>query len=228
MDMYFGPGEEAELLAAFVRLEKAGLLSDVSADVWDNLPDSFCRDHELDRGRFVTRESGTPGHQSASLRLAIALDSAAKRSMQSEDGRCVRVAQDLDVRLWEVPGATVRRPDVLVYTCLDRGQRLWATSVLLAVEIVSPSSEADDAGLDDFRTGFESKKTQYARAGIRNYWTVWLSKDDSAVEKVEEWRRIGDLVTYRCVSEGVNDRDEYAIDSSQPFEIRIPFSDLAF
>lgn len=139
--MYFSPGEEAELLAAFVTVEKAGLLNDVSDEVWDSLPDDFCRDHELDRGRLVTRESDTPGHQSASLRLAIALDGAAKRSMHSGDGQCV--------------------------------------------------------------------------------------KDDSTVERVEEWRRIDDLGTYRRVADAVNGLDEYAVDSSQPFEVRIPFSDLA-
>ena len=120
-------------------VEKAGLLNDVSDEVWDSLPDDFCRDHELDRGRLVTRESDTPGHQSASLRLAIALDGAAKRSMHSGDGPCV--------------------------------------------------------------------------------------KDDSTVERVEEWRRRPRPSGPTAGRRAVNGLDEYAADPSQPFEVRIPFSD---
>jgi hypothetical protein len=228
VDMYFGPGNEADLLEAFEKVEKAGLLNGVTLEHWDSLPEGFCRDHELDRGRLVTRESGTPGHQTAARRLANAVEGWSRRALADGMFSCLAVNTDLDMRLWEVPGATVRRPDVLVYRCPDPGARVWTGNVLLVAEVVSRTTEAADTGLDSPRAGFESKKTQYARAGIRNYWTVWLRKDDSAIHRIEEWRLVDDLGTYRLLTHTVNGLDEYAVDSSQPFDIRIPFSDLAF
>jgi Uma2 family endonuclease len=229
VDMHFGPGDDADLWAAFGKIEQAGWsVSGVTVEQWERLPESICRDHELDRGRLVSRESGSPGHQIAARRLANAIEGWSRRAVASGAFPCLAVNQDLDVRLWEVPSSTVRRPDVLAYQCLKPGGRLWAADVVLAVEIVSPTSEADDTGLDSPRTGFESKKTQYARAGIKTYWTVRLRKDDSAIHRIEEWRLVDDLGTYRPVAETVNGLDEYAIDSSQPFDIRIPFGDLEF
>ncbi|GAA2060018.1 hypothetical protein GCM10009839_83210 [Catenulispora yoronensis] len=125
-----GPVDEA-VLAAYGMVEAAGLLSGVSLELWEHLPEDFCQDHELDRGRLIRRESGTPGHQSASLSIAIVLKSAARKAVAAEMYSCLRVSQDLDVRLWDVPCATIRKPDVLVYRCLEPGaRRLWAGNVL--------------------------------------------------------------------------------------------------
>ena len=134
-----------ELWAAFDLVERAGLLDGITVEMWEHIPEDVCRDHELDRGRLIRRESRSPGHQGASLSLAILLKAAARRAVDAGTYPCLRVAQDLDTRLWDGPGATVRKPDVLVFRCLEPGvRRLWASSVLLAIEIVSPSSQAAD------------------------------------------------------------------------------------
>ncbi|MFL6115508.1 MAG: Uma2 family endonuclease [Catenulispora sp.] len=208
--------------------EEAGLVSGVSLAVWDSLPEDFCHDHELDRGRLIRRDSPVPGHQYASLSIATVLKSAARRAVESEAHPCLRVAQDLDTRLRDVPGATVRKPDVLVHWCSAEGEKLWAYHLLLAVEIVSPSSQATDTGRDNHRTGFESKMTQYASAGIRHYWIVRLKKDYSAIASVQQWRLDADLGVYVEEQTWVNGETADAIRTEVPFQIEATWADLEF
>ena len=217
-------------VAAFNLAEESGLLDGVSVAFWEALPEDFCRDHELDRGRLIRRQSGSPGHQSASLSLAIVLKSAARSAVEAGSFRCLRTAQDLDTRLWDVPGATVRRPDVLVFRCPEEGRRrVWGYDLLLAVEIVSPSSHATDTGKDDRRTGFESKMTQYALAGIEHYWIIRLKPDDSAIAGIEQWRLgPGFRGAYTKVATWTNGETDDAISTEVPFPIHATWTDLAF
>ena len=218
-----------ELWAALDLVESAGLLDGITVEMWEHIPEDVCRDHELDRGRLIRRESGSPGHQGASLSLAILLKAAARRAVDAGTHPCLHVAQDLDTRLWDVPGATVRKPDVLVFRCPEPGvRRLWASSVLLAIEIVSPSSEATDTGRDNRRTGFESKMTQYATAGIRHYWIVRLKPDDSAIARVQQWRLDADLGRYVEVAVWVNGETADAVRTEVPFPIEAIWADLEF
>jgi len=220
---------DEEVLAAFLLAEEAGLLSGVSLELWDHLPEDFCRDHELDRGRLVTRQSGSRGHQTASRRLANSIEKAARSAVSDGLHACLTVNQDVDVRLWDVPSATVRHPDVLVYRCLAEGEaRLWEHSVLLAIEIVSPSSEATDTGLDDTRTGFESKMTQYASAGIGHYWIVRLRKDDSAIASIQQLRLDEDLGVYTGIALWTHGETTEAISTDVPFPITATWADLEF
>ena len=220
----------SELWAAYEMVEKAGLLDEVTLEMWTHIPEDFCRDHELDRGRLIRRESGSPGHQSASLRLAILIDAAVRKAVGEGMFPCIRTAQDLDTRLWDVPGATVRRPDVLVYRCLEEGRRrVWGYDLLLAVEIVSPSSKRTDTGKDNRRTGFESKMTQYALAGIEHYWIVWLKPDESAITSIEQWR-LGPEYRgeYVKAATWINGETVEAISTELPFPIQATWADLEF
>lgn len=221
---------EEAALAGFSLAEAAGLLEDISVARWEALPEEFCRDHELDRGRLIRHESGSPGHQSASLSLAIVLKNAARAAVEAEMFPCLRAAQDLDTRHWDVPAATVRKPDVLVYRCLEEGRdRVWGHDLLLAVEIVSPSSMATDTGRDDRRTGFESKMTQYALAGIEHYWIVRLKPDDSAIASIEQWRLgSGYRGAYVRMATRTNGETVEAINTGLPFPIRATWADLEF
>lgn len=223
------PAVEAAV-AAFSIAEQAGLLEGVSVALWDALPEEFCRDHELDRGRLIRRRSGSPGHQSASLSLAIVLNDAARRAVEAGAFPSLRASQDLDTRLWDVPGATVRKPDVLVYRCLEEGRRrVWGYDLLLAVEIVSPSSKATDTGKDDRRTGFQSKMTQYALAGIEHYWVVRLKPDDSAIAGIEQWRLgPGYRGSYVKVATWTNGQTAEAISTEVPFPVHATWADLEF
>ena len=216
--------------AAFSLVEEFGLLDDLSVALWDALPEEFCRDHELDRGRLIRRQSGSPGHQSASKRLVIVLDAASRKAVSEGLYSCLRALQDLDTRLWDVPGATVRRPDVLVYRCPEEGRRtVWGYDLLLAVEIVSPSSRATDTGEDNQRTGFESKMTQYALAGIEHYWIVRLKPDDSAIASIEQWwLGPGYRGAYTKIATWTNGETAEAISTKLPFPIEATWADLEF
>ena len=228
-DPHVDPAEMAAL-AGFRLAEEAGLLEDVSVARWDALDEEFCRDHELDRGRLIRRESGSPGHQGASLSLAIVLKNAARSAVEAEMFPCLRASQDLDTRLWDVPCATVRRPDVLVYRCLEEGRRrVWGYDLLLGVEIVSPSSKRTDTGRDNRRTGFESKMTQYALAGIEHYWIVRLKPDESAIASIEQWRLgPGYRGAYAKVATWTNGKTAEAISTKLPFPIEATWADLEF
>src|SRR5258708_5937192 len=106
-------GWDRDAWRAFLKAEELGMLDGITIERWEEIPEDICRDHELVGGRLVKAESGSPGHQGASLRLAIALDAATKKAVADGAFPCLKTAQDLDVRLWEVPSGTVRRPDVL-------------------------------------------------------------------------------------------------------------------
>lgn len=215
-----------ELWAALDLVAKAGLLEDVTIEMWEHIPEDFCRDHELDNGRLIRRESGSPGHQHASRRLANAIEVAMKKVIEDGAYPCLKVVQDLDTRLWEVPRSTVRRPDVLVYRCLEPSAKLWGKDVLLAVEIVSRASRATDTGQDRPLVGFQSKMTQYALAGIKHYWIVRLRKSDDAIESIEEWRleRAG---IYAIAATWTRD-DDSGVHTESPFPIDISWADLEF
>jgi Uma2 family endonuclease len=73
------------------------------------------------------------------------------------------------LRVTQVPGVTFglsdyRQPDVVVYprSAVPQG-RLTPADVVLAVEVVSPSSQSTDR---------VTKPAQYAAAGIGRYWRV--------------------------------------------------------
>jgi len=87
-----------------------------------------------------------------------------------------RVIADIDVNLELAPPdkpGFVRRPDAVVVSQaeIDRVDRegglLRASEVLLAVEILSPSSK---------RTDYRVKRDEYADAGIPFYWIIDVDK----------------------------------------------------
>lgn len=58
---------------------------------------------------------------------------------------CLDVSNDFDVILWEVPTATIRRPDLALHNCApDDVRPLPASYVRVVVEVVSPGSDKTD------------------------------------------------------------------------------------
>jgi Uma2 family endonuclease len=90
----------------------------------------------------------------------------------------LRVRQEMSV---VVGKRNCPEPDVLVLTAeavTSKKQTSFpAEAVVLAVEVVSPSSEERDR---------ERKPVLYARAGIRHFWRVELGDDDRPVVYVYE------------------------------------------
>jgi Uma2 family endonuclease len=108
--------------------------------------------------------SPVPDHNNAALELALEL------RPRLPEGFEVQLDVDVDLQLadGEEPG-TSRRPDLVVVRRDARrrvraeGGMIRASEVLLAVEVVSPSSK---------RIDHVHKRNDYADAGIPNYWIV--------------------------------------------------------
>ena len=104
------------------------------------LPISY--DHN---GQAVRCEAPRRAHQAAARRLSTVLDSAAAGYVALHPGSCPDVSNNFDVILWEVPTATIRRPDLALHNCApDDVRPLPASYIRVIVEVVSPGSDKPD------------------------------------------------------------------------------------
>lgn len=128
-------------------------------DVWttddlDAMPETPLHVELLD-GTLIVSPSATDGHQTAVWRLPGVLDETCPERYH--------VTQNVEVRISRYRSFI---PDVLVVTTeasRRHAQRFTPDEVVLAVEIVSPSSRTIDAVI---------KPTAYAEAGIGLYWRI--------------------------------------------------------
>lgn len=128
------------------------------------LPEDPAAHYELQEGSVVMSPRGRPDHQVCMGRLYASLTEHVPDGME--------VVPEIDVDLELVPPARpgfVRAPDLVVVEraalarCRAEGGIVRAREVVLAVEIVSPSSR---------RTDTVVKHGEYADAGIAHYWVV--------------------------------------------------------
>ncbi|NNH71829.1 Uma2 family endonuclease [Nocardia uniformis] len=146
------------------------------------LPEDISRDIEIVHGHVIVCESPSPEHNRVARRLAGALE-----ELPSTEP-CIRVETDIDVVLWRIPRFTFRRPDVVVYRCLEeRGAKPEASDALIVVEVSSPSTVEEDL-LD--------KKAQYARVGIPLYLVVVLNAKYE-IDEILEFRLDAHVREYR-------------------------------
>jgi Uma2 family endonuclease len=144
----------------------------ITEEIWRNLPEEFCRQVEIVNGQAVRCESPSRSHQAAARRLANMLESAASEYTALHPGACLDVSNDFDVTLWEVPTATIRRPDIALHNCAPGDLRpLPASYVRVIIEVVSPGSDKTDR---------VEKMGEYASANIPFYWLAWLAGDHVA------------------------------------------------
>jgi Uma2 family endonuclease len=189
----------------------------VTAEEYEALPEEIARAIEIVDGYIVYCEAPTPDHQTAGRRLANVLERHARAAMERGHG-CITVNNDVDLRLRDVPLLN-RRPDVILYTCLDRerGERLRAEHTLLVVEIVSPGSETQDT---------TDKLGEYAKAGIPHYWIVRL--DSTGVSAIERYRLDHAGMLYKHTGTYMKDEPGDPPQVSQPIPVTIDWNDLQF
>jgi len=118
----------------------------------ENLPDDGHR-YEIIDGVLLVNAAPAPRHQRVQLLLAALLLDAAP------EGLWVLPAPT-DIFLAE---DTVVQPDILVAAESDFDAAGLPGAPLLAVEVLSPSTQVVDRNL---------KKNRYARAGVPSYWLV--------------------------------------------------------
>lgn len=191
--------------------------SRVTAEEYDSLPEDICRAIEIVDGYIVYCEALTPDHQTAGRRLANLIERDARTAMARGHG-CLTVNNDIDLRLQDVPLLN-RRPDVLLYRCLDRerGERLRAEHVLLGIEIVSPGSETQDT---------TDKFGEYAKAGIPHYWIVRL--DRTGISIIERYRLDRAAMLYKHIETFMKDEPGDPPTVSNPIPITIDWPELGF
>ncbi len=174
---------------------------------YHDLSEEISRTIEIVHGHVIKCESPTPQHNLIARRLSFALESA-----RSPSGPCLRVEMELDVVLWRVPRFTFRRPDVIVYECLDDPARKPAAQeTVMVVEVSSPTTAKEDL-LD--------KKIQYAAAGIPLYLVIVLDEKYDVWE-IREFHLDAATSAYR-----LHAVHRSVLDLEQPVRLTLPISDL--
>ncbi|CAO5158194.1 putative restriction endonuclease domain-containing protein [Frankia sp. AiPs1] len=189
----------------------------VTAAEYEALPEDVARAIEIVDGYVAFCEAPTPDHQTAGRRLANVLERHARRAMD-RGHECLTVNSDVDLRLRDVPLLN-RRPDVVLYRCLDRaaGERLRAEHALLVIEIVSPGSETQDT---------TDKLGEYARAGIAHYWIARL--DNEGVTSIERYGLDRATTRYKHLGTFLKDETGSPPQVSNPIPVTIHWDDLRF
>jgi len=161
-----------------------------TVDDLDLLPEDGLR-YELLDGTLLVSPAPTRRHQRATFRLGILLTTACPLDME------VLIAP-LD---WRPDSRTSLQPDVLVLADRDL-EATAADSMILAVEVLSPSTRRKDAVY---------KRSKYEDSGIASYWIV-----DPAVPSITAL----DLIDGRYVTIGEATGDA-ALTLEMPFPITI-------
>lgn len=138
----------------------------MSADEYLNLKDDGCR-YELIHGVVTRSPSPTAIHQRIVMTLSLLLGPHVSQNKLGE------ILCDIDVPIMLGPGdeETVYRPD-LIFVRVDRAaanRRRITEPPALVVEVVSPSTRSLDC---------ITKKQDYERAGIEEYWIIDPDKND--------------------------------------------------
>ncbi|MVZ99357.1 Uma2 family endonuclease [Actinomadura sp. LD22] len=188
----------------------------MTAEEYEALPEDISKMIEVVDGYVAFCESPTRDHQRAVRRLAQLVENNA-RSAMGRGHDCMEVDFDVDLRIRDVPLCN-RRPDVVLYKCLDRknNERLRAEHALLVVEVVSPGSETADT---------TDKLGEYARAGIPHYWIVRL--DATGVSAIERYQLDRGAMLYKHVNTLM--KDERGVpDVGNPIPITIDWAELEY
>ena len=130
----------------------------LTLEEWDALPEDEFRHAELVKGILVMAAAPVSRHQWAMSRLTTALNEQLPDELIAISNVGVVVEATFP--------PTARIPDISILSwALTDQKRFGAEDVLLAVEILSPSTKRTDRIL---------KRAEYAAAGIPQYWLVEL------------------------------------------------------
>jgi Uma2 family endonuclease len=141
----------------------------LTLEEWEALPEDSAMRLELAEGMLVMCPTPPARHQRARMRLGMLFDAQLPRELTAVPGVEVLITSD---------PLTIRAPDVIVvHTELVEADaaRATAVDVLLAVEILSTGTGRVDRVL---------KFSEYAEAGIPQYWIVDLDDPTSLLAYV--------------------------------------------
>jgi Uma2 family endonuclease len=162
----------------------------------EGLPDDGLQ-YELLDGILLVSPAPVPVHQRVIRKLGRLLDDACPTSME------VFLAP-LD---WRPDLRTSLQPDLLVVWNQDVGPMNVTAPLVLAVEILSPSTRRKDLLL---------KRSKYEDAGVASYWVVDPDKPSFTAFDLIDGR-------YRVSSEAWGNQ---VVEVKQPFSVQVSPSDL--
>jgi Uma2 family endonuclease len=201
-------------------LRQISYLPEITLDVYKALPEDVCMRIEVVDGWMVRCESAEPSHQVIQHNVVTALRTAVRR-MDMSNQTCHRVNHDVDVLISEGPKFHFRRPDVVIYRCIDADRGKWnrkpyASDCLLVLEIVSA---------DSVTTDLRDKRAEYAAAGIPHYWIVRMEDNDGLASSVERLVLTynGDYIREELAVRRV---DFHAVKLSEPFAMKLAWEEL--
>jgi Uma2 family endonuclease len=122
-------------------LEQAAFSPEITLEMYTQLPEEVCAQIEVVDGWMVRCGSPSFSHQTIAHNFVSLLRDAVKGHDRTNQA-CHRVAADLDVLLSQAPKFHFRRPDVVVFRCVDYDRGGWerkpyAADCVLVIEIVS-------------------------------------------------------------------------------------------
>ncbi|WP_280362983.1 Uma2 family endonuclease [Nocardia wallacei] len=184
-----------------------------------DMPEDIARTVEIRDGIIVHCESPSPNHVAISDNIKGAL----REAVAKRDGAapCLRASGELDMLVSEVP-FHYKRPDAIVYRCIDEPRGKWKTKptaadTLLVAEVVSPNTVTAD---------LVEKRAEYARLGIPYYWIVRMVQDNGPATSIEMLRLTADA-TYVRENMSLRARgDAVAVDVADPLEVTIGWDRL--
>ena len=162
----------------------------------EGLPDDGLQ-YELLDGMLLVSAAPVPVHQRAIRKLARLLDDACPASMEL-------FIAPLD---WQPDLRTSLQPDLLIVRNEDVGPKNVTAPLVLAVEILSPSTRRKDLLL---------KKSKYEDVGVASYWVVDPAKPSFTAFELSQG-------SYRITAEATHDR---SAEVEWPFQLRITPSAL--
>ncbi|MBA3251368.1 MAG: Uma2 family endonuclease [Geodermatophilaceae bacterium] len=170
---------------------------DWTVDDLESLPDDGLQ-YELIDGILIVSPAPVPRHQRAVIGLIILLHAACPADLEV-------LVSPID---YQPNRRTSVQPDVLVVSRAEVGPKNLTERLLLAVEVLSPSTRRKDLVL---------KHSVYADAAVASYWTV-----DPAEPSITCW----DLVDGRYVEAGRAIGDE-ELSLERPFSVNLSPGALA-
>ena len=204
----------------FGDFKAAAFLPEMTLDMYKAFPEDASKQIEVVDGWMVRCESAEPSHQAIQLNLLVALRDAA-RAADLRKKTCHRVLGDIDILIADSPRLHFRRPDIVVYRCIDDdrgkwGRKPYASDCVIVVEIVS----ADSVTMD-----IRDKRAEYAAAGIPHYWIVRMTDNDGPAISMERFLLTSDG-DYIRDGLAVRGRDFHAVDSISPFQLKVTWDQL--
>jgi Uma2 family endonuclease len=198
----------------------AASLPEITLEMYYELAEDVSKQIEVVDGSMIRCASPSYSHQTIQHNLVSLVRDAVKDSDRG-DRSCHRVAGDYDVLISEGPTFHFRRPDVVLFRCIDYDRGKWerkpyASDCVLVIEVVSRESVTQD---------LRDKRAEYAAAGIPNYWIVRMTNNDGPAISVERFLLTMDGA-YTSAGLTVRGRDFHAVDVFDPFRLKVTWEEL--